>query len=257
MALLEAKHLTKQFGGLTAVNDVSFKVEPNKITGLIGPNGAGKTTTFNLVTGFLPLTSGTVFYDGADITGVPATKLVFRHMTRTFQIPHLFNDLTVLENVMAGFYSQTKTGTVSAMLRLPSVKKEERYAREKGMEILRDLGMENLAYVQASVLSTGQQKMLEIARALATNPKLLMLDEPASGLNTAETDVLGKMIKRFNQSGITVLMIEHNMKFMMELADYIYVLNFGQLLAEGTPAEIMDNDEVTKAYLGKEFRKDA
>lgn len=257
MALLEANHLTKQFGGLTVVNDVTFKVEEGKITGLIGPNGAGKTTTFNLVTGFLALTSGKVLYEGMDITGVPATKLVSRHITRAFQIPHLFNDLSVLENVMAGFYSQTTTGTISAMFRLPNVKKEERFAREKGMEILKNLGMADLADMQARMLSTGQQKMLEIARALATNPKLLMLDEPAAGLDTAETDVLGKMVKQFNQQGITVLMIEHNMKFMMEFADYIYVLNFGQLLAEGTPQEIMNNDEVAKACLGKEFQKDA
>lgn len=257
MALLEAKNITKQFGGLTAVNDVSFLVEEGKITGLIGPNGAGKTTTFNLVTGFLPVTSGQVYYCGDNITKLNATKRVYRGITRTFQIPHLFNELSVLENVMAGFYSQTKTGTVSAMFRLPNVKKEEAMAREQGMEILKFLGMDDLAEMQAGLLSTGQQKMLEIARALATKPKLLMLDEPAAGLNTAETEVLGKLIKKFHEQGITVLMIEHNMKFMMELADYIYVLNFGQLLAEGTPEQIMNNNEVAKAYLGKEFRKDA
>ncbi len=257
MALLEAKNLVKTFGGLTAVNDVSFRAEEGKITGLIGPNGAGKTTTFNLVTGFLPLTNGSVLYEGTDITGLSATQRVYRNITRTFQIPHLFNNLTVLENVMAGFYSRTKTGTVSAIFRTPKVKQEEAMVRRQGMEILESLGMAELAQLQAGVLSTGQQKMLEIARALSTGPKLLMLDEPAAGLNTAETETLGRLVKQFNQKGITVLMIEHNMKFMMSLADYIYVLNFGQFLAEGTPEQIMNDPEVAKAYLGKEFQKNA
>ncbi len=247
MALLEAKNLVKTFGGLTAVNDVSFRAEEGKITGLIGPNGAGKTTTFNLVTGFLPLTNGSVLYEGTDITGLSATQRVYRNITRTFQIPHLFNNLTVLENVMAGFYSRTKTGTVSAIFRTPKVKQEEAMVRRQGMEILESLGMAELAQLQAGVLSTGQQKMLEIARALSTGPKLLMLDEPAAGLNTAETETLGRLVKQFNQKGITVLMIEHNMKFMMSLADYIYVLNFGQFLAEGTPEQIMNDPEVAKA----------
>jgi len=257
MALLEANNLTKKFGGLVAVNNVSLKAEKGVITGLIGPNGAGKTTTFNLITGFLSLTSGKVIYKGEDISRLPATKRVYKHITRTFQIPHLFNDLTVLDNVMAGFYPQTTTSTLDAILRLPKVIKEEKASYEKGKEILVSLGMEDLSDLQAGVLSTGQQKMLEIARALATAPEILMLDEPAAGLNTAETESLSVIIRKLNQSGITILMIEHNMKFMMELADYIYVLNFGELLAEGNPAAIMNNSEVATAYLGKEFQKNA
>ncbi len=252
MDLLNVEHLTKKFGGLTAVNDVSFKVKEGSITGLIGPNGAGKTTCFNLVTGFLPPTSGKIFYNGQNITNVKATKLVDMGMTRTFQIAHCFQNMTVLENVMAGYYHHTKSGIWSTMLRLPNVKKENEVVEEKARALVTRLGLGDLMDTYANKLSTGQQKLLDITRAVATDPKLLFLDEPAAGLNTAETETLSKIIHLLNDEGITIFVIDHSMRFMMALAEYIYVLNFGELMAEGTPSEISHNEEVAKAYLGKE-----
>lgn len=252
MTLLNVEHLTKQFGGLTAVNDVTLKVEEGSITGLIGPNGAGKTTCFNLITGFLPPTSGKIFFQGQDITNMPATKLVEMGMTRTFQIAHCFQNMTVLENVMAGFYKQTTSGIWSTLIRSPKVRRENREVREKALQLINELGMGDIADTYASKLSTGQQKLLDIIRAVATEPKLLFLDEPAAGLNTGETESLSKMIRLLNKRGISILVIDHSMRFMMSIAEYIYVLNFGELMAEGTPSEVSHNPAVAEAYLGKE-----
>lgn len=254
MVLLEVKNVTKKFGGLTAVNDVSLKVSEKKITGLIGPNGAGKTTLFNLITGFETLTSGQIFFNNQEITNQPPHQLVNRRLVRTFQITRLFNKMSVLENVMAGMYSLTHAGTVSSMLGLPSVRKEEEMVREKATELLKEVGIDKLAAVPAGNLATGQKRLLEIARALAVKPTLLMLDEPAAGLNTAETESLLVLIKKINKDGITVFVIEHNMKFMMRLADHIYVLEFGKHIAEGPPDAIINNQRVVNAYLGKEYR---
>lgn len=254
MEFLEVKNVTKKFGGLTAVNDVSLNVCEHKITGLIGPNGAGKTTLFNLITGFEVLTAGQVFYNNQEITNQLSYQLVNQGLVRTFQITRLFNKMNILENVMAGMYSRTHAGTLSSMLGLPSVRKEDAMVREKATELLKEVGLDTLASAPAGTLATGQKRLLEIARALAAQPTLLMLDEPAAGLNTAETESLLVLIKKINQNGMTVFVIEHNMKFMMRLADYIYVLEFGKNIAEGPPQTITNDERVINAYLGKEYK---
>ena len=252
MALLHVEHLTKKFGGLTAVNDVTLKVEEGSITGLIGPNGAGKTTCFNLITGFLKPTAGKIVFNDNDITNKQPTELVTLGMTRTFQIAHCFQNMTVLENVMAGYYTKTSSGIWKTIIRSPKVRKENREVRGKALQLVNELGMGDIADTYASKLSTGQQKLLDIIRAVATDPKLLFLDEPAAGLNTGETETLSKMIRLLNDRGITILVIDHSMRFMMSIAEYIYVMNFGSLMAEGTPTEVSHNPAVAEAYLGKE-----
>jgi branched-chain amino acid transport system ATP-binding protein len=237
-----------------AVDDVDFAVEPNSITGLIGPNGAGKTTAFNLITGFEAPDSGTVTFKGEDITGLGSHLLVNKGMIRTFQIVRLFRGMSALENVMAGCYSRTSTGLTSAILGLRSVGLEEAMVRKRSIHLLEKMGLASEYCVPAGDLPMGRQRLLEIARALAGEPELLMLDEPAAGLNTAETETLAQTVRQLRESGITVLLIEHNMSFMMQLADYIYVLDFGKLIAKGTSKEIANSETVINAYLGKEFQ---
>jgi branched-chain amino acid transport system ATP-binding protein len=255
MALLEITGLVKKFGGLTAVDHVDLTAENHRITGLIGPNGAGKTTLFNMVGCILPPTEGTIVFDNRlDLTKQTPNKLVYQGITRTFQIVKLFKKMSVLENVMAAYYPHTRTNLISAMLALPIVKREEEAVRDQALDLIKDFGLESSKDILAGNLSTGQQRLLEITRAVAGRPKLLMLDEPAAGLNTAETEILFEHLRKLNEQGLAILVIEHNMKFMMRLANFIYVLNFGKLIAKGTPSEIGNNDEVTKAYLGKEYR---
>ncbi|MDY0289045.1 MAG: ABC transporter ATP-binding protein [Sphaerochaeta sp.] len=255
MALLEITGLVKKFGGLTAVDHVDLIAEKQKITGLIGPNGAGKTTLFNMVGCTLPVTEGKIVFDGRlDLTKMAPHKLVYEGITRTFQIEKLFKKMSVLENIMAAYYPHTRTNLASAILGLPIVKREELEVRAKAIELVEEFGLGSILNVLAGNLSTGQQRLVEIMRAVAGKPKLLMLDEPAAGLNTIETENLLIHLRKLNENGLSLLIIEHNMKFMMRLADYIYVLNFGKLIAKGNPSEVCNDAEVVKAYLGKEYR---
>lgn len=254
MKMLQVNAMTKDFGGLIAVNNVNLEAEKNKITGLIGPNGAGKTTLFNLISGFEEPTSGKVVFKDKNVTNSEPYKLVNNGLVRTFQIVRLFNKMTVLENVMAGCYIHTKTGIISAMLGLPSVKLEEKNTKKKSLDILEKLNIREMSDVLACNLSSGQQRLLEIARALATEPDLLMLDEPAAGLNSAETESLLWILKDLNKNGLSIFIIEHNMNFMMRLAEYIYVLDFGKLIAQGSPDILCKNEKVINAYLGKEYK---
>jgi len=251
MALLEIQNLNKIFGGLHAVNDVSFKVKKNTIKALIGPNGAGKTTTFNLIAGNIPLTSGKVFFENKDITGLKSYQIAEKGISRTYQNIKLFYNMTVLENVMLGRHMNSKCGFLSCMFSLPWQRKEERKIRNKAMEILKKLEFNDFSNVTADNLSFGQQRTVELARALATEPKILILDEPAAGLNMQETKEIAKLISKIRDWGITVLLVEHDMSLVMEISDEIFVLNYGKYVAEGTPSEIQKNKKVIDIYLGE------
>ena len=249
-ALLEVQHISKHFGGLKATDDISMQVEQEEILGIIGPNGAGKTTFFNLITGTYRLTSGKILFDGKDVTNYTPEKMAKLGMARTFQNIKLFKFLSVLENVKVGFHIQTSTGMVDSILHTKRYRNDEALANEKGMEILRRVGLANQAALLAGNLPYGWQRRLEIARAMARSPKILLLDEPAAGMNPSETAELMGFIRTLRDDGITVVVIEHDMKFMMNLCDRIVVINYGKKLAEGTPAEVTRNEQVIEAYLG-------
>ena len=249
-ALLEVQHISKHFGGLKATDDISMQVEQGEILGIIGPNGAGKTTFFNLITGTYRLTSGKILFDGKDVTNYTPEKMAKLGMARTFQNIKLFKFLSVLENVKVGFHIQTSTGMVDSILHTKRYRNDEALANEKGMEILRRVGLANQAALLAGNLPYGWQRRLEIARAMALSPKILLLDEPAAGMNPSETAELMGFIRTLRDDGITVVVIEHDMKFMMNLCDRIVVINYGKKLAEGTPAEVTRNEQVIEAYLG-------
>ncbi len=250
MPMLELKGITQIFGGVTALNDVSFTVHADQVTGVIGPNGAGKTTLFNIVTGIYQQTSGQVIFEGKDISGIPVERLAARGMVRTFQNIELFGQMTVLENVMVGLHSRSKSGLLACSLKVPWAVKEERRIREEAHEWLRFAGIDDLAEVAASNLPFGRGRMLEIARAMACRPRMILMDEPAAGLNSQETVGLAELIRKIRGMGITVVLVEHDMELVMDICDRIVVLNLGQKLAEGTPREIQDNHEVIAAYLG-------
>lgn len=244
--------LVMQFGGLTAVKDFSIELQAGELVGLIGPNGAGKTTVFNMVTGFLTPTSGQVRWQGEEITGFPVHKVTAQGIARTFQNIRLFTDLTVLENVMISFHRRIRTFFWEAMLGFPTYRREEKRIRESAMAFLQELGLAHLAKEKAGGLAYGQQRRLEIARALATRPKLLLLDEPAAGMNPQETNELAVLVRELrNKYALTIFLIEHDMKFVMGLCERIKVLDYGITIAEGTPAEIQSNPAVIKAYLGE------
>jgi len=248
--MLDLQGITQIFGGVTALNDVSFTIRSNEITGVIGPNGAGKTTLFNIVTGIYQQTSGRVLFEGVDISGIPAERLASLGMVRTFQNIELFGKMTVLENVMVGLHSRSSSGLFACSFKLPWVLKEERRIHDEAMEWLRFTGIDELADVTAANLPFGKGRMLEIARAMACQPRMMLMDEPAAGLNSQETLGLAELIRRIRDRGVTVVLVEHDMELVMDICDRIVVLNLGQKLAEGTPREIQENHEVIAAYLG-------
>jgi len=251
MALLEIARLHKKFGGLHAVNDVSFDVAQGSIKAVIGPNGAGKTTLFNLIAGSLAATSGRVRFNGVEIQGKKPHQIAACGIGRTFQNIKLFHDMTALENVMVGRHLRSRAGLVASMLHMPWTLKEEMQIRAKSMELLELLEIEAYADVEATSLAFGQQRAVEFARALALEPTLLLLDEPAAGLNMQETAEVSRLIARIRDLGITVLLVEHDMSLVMEISDEIVVLSFGQKLAEDVPSAIQNNTEVIKVYLGE------
>ncbi|CAH2031630.1 ABC transporter ATP-binding protein [Trichlorobacter ammonificans] len=248
--MLELRGITQIFGGVTALDDVSFTVGAGQITGVIGPNGAGKTTLFNIVTGIYSQTSGQVLFEGRDVSRLPAERLAGLGMVRTFQNVELFGQMTVLENVMVGLHSRTSSGLFACALKMPWVVAEERRIREEARQWLQFVGIEELADVQAANLPFGKGRLLEIARAMACKPRMILMDEPAAGLNSQETLGLAALIRRIRDAGVTVVLVEHDMELVMDICDRIVVLNLGRKLAEGTPRDIQDNPEVIAAYLG-------
>lgn len=251
MAILEVKNLSISFGGLRAVDEFNVKIEKGQLYGLIGPNGAGKTTVFNLLTGVYKPTSGAVILDGQNITGKSTIEINRCGIARTFQNIRLFKNLSVLDNVKAGFHNLHKYSTLEGILRLPKYFKTEKKMDEKAMELLKVFGLEDEASTLADNLPYGKQRKLEIARALATNPKLLLLDEPAAGMNPSETQELMDTIRFVRDKfDMTVLLIEHDMKLVSGICEEVSVLNFGQELAQGKTSDVLNNPEVIKAYLG-------
>ena len=252
MALLEVKSLGISFGGLRAVDDFNLKIEKGQLYGLIGPNGAGKTTVFNMLTGVYKPTDGSIFLDGENITGKKTIDINKHGIARTFQNIRLFHQQSVIDNVKIGLHNEHTYSTLSGILRLPSYRKTEKIMNEKAMELLEVFDLQDEADILASNLPYGKQRKLEIARALATYPKLLLLDEPAAGMNPNETKELMETIRFVRDKfDMTVLLIEHDMKLVSGICEELTVLNFGQVLAQGKTSDVLNNPEVIKAYLGE------
>jgi branched-chain amino acid transport system ATP-binding protein len=252
MALLEVRGLTKRFDGLVANSDIDLDVPEGGLFAVIGPNGAGKTTFFNMISGFLPPTSGTIAFAGTAITNLRQDKIAAMGLVRTFQLVQLFGGMSVAENVEVGCHLATKGGIGAALVRPPWFRHQEADMRAKARELLDFVGLAAQAEQEATLLPYGQQRLLEVARALAANPRLLLLDEPAAGLNAHETEVLADIIQRVNRQNITVILIEHDVALVTRIAQRIAVLDFGRKITEGTPDEIKRHPEVIAAYLGTE-----
>lgn len=252
MPVLEVKNITKKFGGLTAVSEVSFKIEPNEIYALIGPNGAGKTTVFNMITGVYQVTSGDIAFEGESICGIKPHKIVKKGIARTYQNIRLFKKMTAVENVMTGFHCRTKAGLFNIIFNRKKMREEDDMIRKKSEDLLKYLKIDDRKDELASSLPYGHQRILEIGRALATSPKILLLDEPAAGMNTEEKKELIDTILRIRKDfNIAILLVEHDMSLVMSISDEITVLNYGAGIAQGKPEEVQNNEAVIEAYLGR------
>lgn len=249
-ALIEVKGLDKAFGGVHAVEDVSFAVEAGQVYSVIGPNGAGKTTLFNLITGLYTPTGGEIRLNGETTTHLEPNQLAERGMCRTFQQMQICMNMTAIENVMLGCHLRLKSSLLTTLFRLPGLLRDEKSARERAAELMEYVGCGDYLDAEASAMPYGALKRLEIARALAADPKVILLDEPAAGLNATETAALEQLIRKIADEGTTVMLVEHDMKLVMGISDHLLVLNYGRVLAEGTPAEIRNNPDVIAAYLG-------
>ena len=252
MPLLEVEGVSKRFGGVRAVNDVSFRVEKGMIKAVIGPNGAGKTTLFNMVSGFIAPDAGTISFAGKPMHGEPPHRVAARGVSRTFQNIRLFPGMSALENVMVGRYLRARAGFLAGMLGLGRAAREDAAARERALEVMGFLGIADLAGVEATSLAYGQQRAVELARALASDPEMILLDEPAAGLNIRETRDLSALISRIRGRGITVLLVEHDMSLVMSICDEVLVLSYGEKIADADPPTVQKDPQVVKVYLGDE-----